>query len=86
MFDHLGREWLRAQQIAERIPQVRYPTLKVWVHRGKVRSRKVGRERWICVQDVAALVAEQRHRERTRTSHAPPLRGTPKSGRKPSNE
>lgn len=77
MFDHLGREWLRAQQIAERIPQVRYPTLKVWVHRGKVRSRKVGRERWICVQDVAALVAEQRHRERTRTSRATPASGDP---------
>lgn len=60
--DHLGREWLRAAQVVERLPEVGVSTLKVWVHRGLIRSRLVGRERWICVQDVASRVAAQRRR------------------------
>lgn len=53
MVDADGREWLRAAQIVERWPHVTLVSLNAWVRRGRVRSHRVGRERWICVQDVA---------------------------------
>lgn len=57
MRDGDGREWLRAKHIVEVVP-VGLPRLNAWVRRGHVRSMRVGRERWICLQDVAAQLRQ----------------------------
>lgn len=46
-----GLEWLRAADVAARLPGVSVGLVKVWVHRGRVASMRVGRQRWVCWQD-----------------------------------
>lgn len=51
-----GDEWLPT---AEAAAQTGVPagTIGVWVHRGRVRSHRVGRQRWVLVDDVLEAAA-----------------------------
>lgn len=66
-----GREWLRPNDVVERLPGVTRERVRVWVHRQRVRSIKVGRERWVCWQDC---VDQERE---TRSQAAPLAQGIP---------
>lgn len=42
---------MRPADVADRLPGVSVGLVKVWVHRGRVESLKVGRERWVSWPD-----------------------------------
>lgn len=51
MVDPDGVEWLRYAEASDRVG-VPVTTLKVWVHRRKVRTERVGRATWLHLGDV----------------------------------
>lgn len=63
VIDQEGEEWLLVDELAARLGLERQ-RIDDWVHRGRVRSHRVGRRRWVNVPDAA----EREHAWRTRTT------------------
>lgn len=55
--DHQGVEWVPAAVVLERVPGLNAATLRSWVHRGRVRSHRVGRVSWVVWEDVLTVEA-----------------------------
>ena len=75
--DPSGVEWVTPAEALERLaPRLRRPTLDSWVHRGKVRRVRVGRQAWVAWPDVleheaaATLAGWKRGRHAARTRSA----------------
>lgn len=63
MIDEDGEEWLPSIEVAERLG-IDPHRIRDWVARGRVRSHRVGRHRWVNFPDAAA----REHAWRTRTT------------------
>lgn len=61
-----GEEWLRLSMVGERIPGVAESTIRVWSSRPEVRRLTVGREVWVCVEDLLTVEAASRRSRPTR--------------------
>lgn len=67
MIDHQGVEWIPTPEVLARVPGLNASTLRSWIHRGRVRSHRVGRASWVCwddVMEVEAVAFLARHRRR----------------------
>ena len=67
MRDHTGEEWLTVAEAASRV-FVRPGTIRVWITRGAVDSRKSGRVTWVRLDHVAAAERAWRVSGRVRGS------------------
>lgn len=61
MIDHNGEQWEPART-ASKLTGIREDTIHQWVRRGKVRSHKVGRNRWVNIPDIRHAEAEWHRR------------------------
>ncbi|PHP52583.1 hypothetical protein [Actinomyces ruminis] len=52
-----GTEWVPAVTALDRVPGLSASTLRSWVHRGRVRSQRVGRQSWVAWEDVLTMEA-----------------------------
>ena len=65
-----GAEWITTAEALERIPGLNASTLRSWIHRGRVRRRRVGRASWVCWDDVVEAEAAAFLAARRRARHA----------------
>ena len=70
MIDHQGVEWLPTPEVLARVPGLNASTLRSWIHRGRVRSHRVGRASWVCWDDVMEVKAAAFLARRRRARHA----------------
>ena len=70
MIDHQGVEWIPTPEVLARVPGLNASTLRSWIHRGRVRHRRVGRASWVCWDDVIEVEAAAFLARRRRARHA----------------
>jgi excisionase family DNA binding protein len=64
VIDPDGSEWLTVAEAARTV-RVRPSTIRVWVHRRKVRGKRMGREAWVHMGDVRHAEAQWVQRQRS---------------------
>ena len=52
-----GTEWIPAVVALDRVPGLNRATLDSWIHRGRVRHQRVGRQSWVAWPDVLEVEA-----------------------------